>query len=313
MQFSIQEVLDILRDEQYRCEASTPCIITNAATLVDASENSLVWIKPGNEKHKQISDLKASLIICNEEAFEKIGLKPGRSYIMVKEPKRIFSKIVNKLFIRRPKPGVHPTAFIHPEAKIGKDCSIGPFSYIGKCTIGEGSTVYGNCYLYDNVHIGSEVVIHAGVVIGSDGFGYAKNKEGEAEKFPHIGGVVIGDRVEIGSNTCIDRGALGNTIVKDGVKIDNLVHVAHNVVIGENAFITANAMIAGSTTIGSGAWIAPSASLLQQLNIGKNSTVGAGAVVTKNVPEGEVWTGVPARPLKEFLTLQKKMKEGLSS
>jgi len=142
-------------------------------------------------------------------------------------------------------------------------------------------------------------MIHAGAVIGSDGFGYTRNEEGLVEKFPHMGGVVIEDDVEIGANTCIDRGALGNTFIGRSVKIDNLVHIAHNVVIEENSFIIANAMIAGSVQIGKNAWIAPSASVLQQLKIGDNALVGVGSVIRENVPANETWAGVPARKIEK--------------
>jgi UDP-3-O-[3-hydroxymyristoyl] glucosamine N-acyltransferase len=152
-------------------------------------------------------------------------------------------------------------------------------------------------------------MIHAGSVIGADGFGYSRNDDGELEKFPHIGSVVIEDRVEIGSNTSVDRGTLSNTVIREGAKIDNFVHVAHNVVIGKHAAVIAHAMIGGSTEIGDYGWIAPSAALMNGLHIGKGATVGLGAVVTKNIPDNETWAGVPAMPLKEFVAIQKKMKE----
>jgi len=118
------------------------------------------------------------------------------------------------------------------------------------------------------------------------------------ERFPHIGGVQIEDDVEIGANTCIDRGTLGNTRIRKGAKIDNLVHIAHNVDVGENTAIIANAMIAGSTKIGANTWIAPSACLRDAINIGKDATVGLAALVTKDIPDGELWAGFPARKIR---------------
>lgn len=135
-----------------------------------------------------------------------------------------------------------------------------------------------------------------------------RNEKGELEKFPHLAGVIIEDNVDIGSNTSIDRGALSDTIIRQGAKIDNLVHIAHNVIVGRHSTIIANAMIAGSTKIGDFSWVAPSASVLQQLTIGTRVTIGVGSVVTKNVPDEETWTGVPARPLKEFVAIQNKLK-----
>lgn len=308
MEFSLQSIIDVLSGEPYSLKGREACIITNAATLQEASDDSVVWIKPGKAKTINLHEVRAALLICNEETYEQLPKKDNRSYLLVEEPKRIFSKIVNQLFVHLPQPQIHPAAFVHPEAIIGKDCYIGPFTYLDKCIVGNNTIIYGHCYIYDKVIIGDNCIIHAGVVIGSDGFGYAKDENGAVEKFPHIGGVIIGNRVEIGANSCIDKGALGNTQIQDGAKIDNLVHVAHNVIVGENAFLIANAMIGGSTVIEKGAWIAPSASVLQQLTIGANAIIGVGAVVTKNVPADETWTGSPAKPLQEFLALQKKIK-----
>ena len=143
----------------------------------------------------------------------------------------------------------------------------------------------------------------------SNGFGYSRNEEFEFEKFPHVGGVIIEDNVEIGANTCIDRGALGNTVIKTGTKIDNLVHIGHNCVIGKHCAIIANSMLGGSVVIKDYSWIAPSASILNQLSIGEKVTIGLGSVVNKSVPDGETWMGVPAKPLKEFADIQKAMKK----
>ncbi|MFA6455573.1 MAG: UDP-3-O-(3-hydroxymyristoyl)glucosamine N-acyltransferase, partial [Bacteroidota bacterium] len=167
----------------------------------------------------------------------------------------------------------------------------------------------GQCYIYDNVRIGKNVIIQAGAVIGGDGYGYSRNDKGEFEKFPHVGAVLIEDDVEIGANTCVDRGTLGNTIIREGAKIDNLVHIAHNVTVGKHAAVIAQSMIGGSTVIGDYGWIAPSASLMNGIKIGSKVTVGLGAVVTKNIPDGETWAGVPAQPLRDFVSIQKKLKE----
>ena len=304
MSYTIQSALATLGKEAYRLEGNRSVIFTNAATLSNANKESIVWIKPG----VNLAEFNAAVIVCNNYTYESIEKSNKSAFLVVSEPKRIFSIIVNELLVQKLKPGIHPTAYVHPEAIIGEDCYIGPFTYIGKAEIGSKTVVHGHCHIYDGIRIGRNSIIHAGVVLGSDGFGYSKNEDGTVEKFPHIGSVVIGDNVEIGANTCVDRGALGDTVIHSGAKIDNLVHVAHNVVVGEGAFLIANAMIGGSTHIGNGVWIAPSASLLQQLTIGANATIGVGAVVTKNVPANETWTGSPARPLQEFLAMQKKIK-----
>lgn len=311
MSFTLAQILAQLQDEVTEVKEAGPAVlVSNALTLEEANPESLVWIKPGNSAAlEKLATASAALVICDEATYQA-ALSKGihKTCLLVKEPKRIFSKLVNRLFVQLPSPGVHPTAFVDPGAVIGKNCYIGPFCYVGKAQIGDHTILHGHCHIYDKVTIGKDCIIHGGVVIGSDGFGYSRDEAGNVEKFPHIGGVVIGNNVEIGSNTCVDRGALGNTIIHDGVKIDNLVHVAHNVVLHENAFIIANAMLGGSTVVGKAAWVAPSASILQQLHIGENATIGVGAVVTKNIPAGETWTGMPARPLQEFLNMQKKIK-----
>jgi UDP-3-O-[3-hydroxymyristoyl] glucosamine N-acyltransferase len=244
-----------------------------------------------------ISTTKAPLIIC---AFDfDTSPYPNKVFLKTTDPRLTFLRLVDNLFTPKLQWGIHPTAVIHPEAIIHPNTFIDAFVRIGKCTIGEGTAIYGHCYLYDGVTIGKNVWIHAGTVIGADGFGYQRNEFGELEKFPHIGGVVIEDNVEIGANTCIDRGGLGNTIIREGSKIDNLVHIAHNVEVGKHSLVIASAMVGGSTKIGERAWIAPCAALLNGITVGNDSTIGMGAVVTKNVPDNEVWAGVPAKPIEK--------------
>ena len=144
--------------------------------------------------------------------------------------------------------------------------------------------------------VGNNIKISPGVVLGSEGFGYSVTKKG-IEKFPHFGGVVIGDNVDIGANTCIERGALGDTIIGSGTKIDNLVHIAHNAEIGKNCLIVALSGIGGSCIIGDGVYIGFGATIKNGVRIGRGATVGMGAVVLKNIPDNEIWVGNPARKL----------------
>ncbi len=194
--------------------------------------------------------------------------------------------------------GIHPTAIIHPEAIISEKIFVGPNTVIGKCVIGDETIIYGNCYIFDNTTIGKNVTIMPNTTIGGTGYGYEKNEENEFELFPHIGGVQIENNVDIGANTCIDRGTLGNTIIGSGSKIDNLVHIAHNVAIGKNCAIIAHSMIGGSTIINDNSWVAPSSCLRDGISIGKNSIVGLGAVVVKTIPENETWIGNPAKKIE---------------
>jgi UDP-3-O-[3-hydroxymyristoyl] glucosamine N-acyltransferase len=228
-----------------------------------------------------------------------------KNFILVENPKLIYQRIVEKLFHKRALNGIHPTSVIHPKALIGINVNIGPFTYIGEVSIGDNAYIYGNVYIYDNVVIGNNVVIQAGTVIGSDGFGLTRNENREFENFPHIGGVIIEDNVEIGANTTIDRGTLGNTILMQGSKIDNLVHIAHNVEIGKHSAVVANSMVAGSTKIGNYCWVAPSASLRDRIHIPSESTIGMGAVVTKSILQPGTYTGNPAKELSEIVSIQK--------
>lgn len=161
--------------------------------------------------------------------------------------------------------------------------------------IGEGTKIYSNVSIYKGVKIGKNCTVHAGTVIGADGFGYEQDVDGAWFKIAHLGGVIIGDNVEIGANSCIDRGTLGDTIIESGVKIDNLVHIAHNVLIKKNAMIIANSMIAGSVVIGEGAWIAPSSSIREGKKIGTKALVGLGSVVVKDVESEKIVMGNPAK------------------
>ncbi len=285
-------------------------VVTNVATAENVDNGSLDWVNPLKEdKSGYLLRSKAKVILCEHDVPTDALDLTNKCIIHVSNPKLTFIRIANHFFNNSELSGIHPTAVIHPEAIISEHSYIGPNTYIGKCKIGKRIIIHGNCYLYDNTTIGDYVTIHAGTVIGADGFGYQRNESGEFEKFPHIGGVIIGNNVDIGSNTSIDRGALGNTIIEDGAKIDNLVHIAHNVRVGKHSAVIANTMVGGSTVIGAYSWVAPSVALRDQIQIGDHSTVGMGAVVTKSIPDGETWTGSPAKPLADFLEQQKKIKQ----
>jgi UDP-3-O-[3-hydroxymyristoyl] glucosamine N-acyltransferase len=281
----------------------------NVKPVLEADEDSLVFIASGRADAQTLAQrTRARIIICDPAVD---ALAPGlaeKIFVVVANPKLVFAGIVNALFVERPAWGIHSTATVDPAANVHDDVYIGPFAYVGKADIGSGTFIYGHVHIYDGVRIGKNVVIHAGTIIGADGFGYLRAEDGSVTSFPHVGGVEIEDDVEIGANTCIDRGSLGNTTLRRGAKIDNLVHIAHNVVVGRNAFVIANAMVGGSTVLGDGSWISPSATLRDGIRIGRDATVGLGAVVTKDVPDAEVWAGTPARPMAELIAVQNKLK-----
>lgn len=237
--------------------------------------------------------------------------------IFTKNPKYAFMlalRLVEKEARPLPPGGVHPSAVISPLATLGKDVHVGPLSviedgaavaagahigpqcYIGRnVKIGAKTRLYPGVKIMDACEIGIEVIIHAGAVIGSDGYGYISPR-GTHEKIPQLGKVIVQDQVEIGANTTIDRAALEATIIGGGTKIDNLVHIAHNVKIGKHCLIIAQAGIAGSTVIGSGAIIAGQAGVSDHLTIGDNTVVMAKTGVMANLGPNEIVFGHTARP-----------------
>lgn len=283
--------------------------LINITDLTNACEGSLIWVASNNNNALEvIKSTKATYIICGENVDSTVAFE-DKLIIRVKNPRLFFIQILNDFLELLPKVSeIHSTAVIDSESIIGKNVSIGANSVIGKCEIGDDTIIGANVTIYDRCIIKKRVKINSGTVIGADGFGYHKLDDGTLLKFPHIGSVLIEDDVEIGANTCIDRATLGLTHLKKGVKIDNLVHIAHNVIIGENSTIIALSMIGGSTRIGDNTWIAPSVALRDGLIIGADCMIGMGSIVTKNVPDGETWLGNPAKNLHEFLELQKKLK-----
>lgn len=181
---------------------------------------------------------------------------------------------------------------IHPTARIGRNVVIGRGVHIGA-----GTVIYHNAVIGDEVVIGQGCVIKSCAVVGEEGFGFERDAQGKAVRLPHIGTVVIGDAVEVGSLTTVCRGTLGDTILRNGCKIDDHVHIAHNVDVGEDAFVIACAEVSGGVKIGPRAWIAPNASVLNQLTIGADAVIGLGGVVLKSVPDGTVVVGNPAKQL----------------
>jgi UDP-3-O-[3-hydroxymyristoyl] glucosamine N-acyltransferase len=282
-------------------------------TFSDADESSLVWISPWKKNHEEIiQNTKARLIICSLNTKLNRKLSGEKLLIKVENPKLTLIRILEKLYSPKAEYGIHTSSVIHRDAKINKNVYIGPFTYIGKCEIDEGTIIHGHCYIFDNVKIGKNVSVNAGTIIGSEGFGYELNEKSEYEKFIHIGGVEIHDNVDIGANTTVVRGALANTIIGEGTKIDNLVHIGHNAIIGKHCIITANNMVGGSVRIEDYSWLGPSSSTLNQLTLAKNSYAGLGSVITKNLPSNEVWAGNPARPISDLKKLQDKFRELLS-
>jgi UDP-3-O-[3-hydroxymyristoyl] glucosamine N-acyltransferase len=285
-------------------------IITGISGIKEAKEGDITFL--ANPKYFPLTrSTKASAIITSPDVVN--STKP---IIRTENPSLAFAKVVGLVApnnIRHPK-GIHPTAIIAKSAKIGKNVAVGPYTIIeDNVEIGNNTIIYGGCYIghhtqigeeclvYPNVsvreriEIGSKVIIHSGAVIGSDGFGFATVK-GVQEKIPQIGTVVIEDDVEIGANVTIDRARFDKTIIGKGTKIDNLVQIAHNVIIGKNCIIVAQTGISGSTNLGEGVILAGQAGVVGHITIGDGAIVAAQAGVTKSVPARTKVSGYPAKP-----------------
>ena len=312
---SIGEIVTFLKAEDsllQLVEEVHRTVIHRPAPIAEAVAGEVSFCGATARNPQQLLDrTRASLLIIDRGiAFDEKRLaESGVQAVVLRDNARLdFMRVVDK-FLARPRPqGIHRRAVISPLAKIASDVYIGPLCTVGEAEIGGGTIIHAGVHIYDGVRIGRNVTIHSGCVIGADGFGFERNEAGELEKFPHIGGVVIEDDVEICALTHVARGTVGDTLIGQGTKIDAFVHVGHNIRIGKHCVIASQAML-GADMIGDLSWIAPSACLRDRIAIGSRVTVGLGAVVTKDVPDGTTVMGAPARPIEE----QKRLLRRLSA
>ena len=269
---------------------------------------------------RQVAESRAGAFLV---AAELEGHVSGSPRVVVEDPYPAMRSVLERFFPAESRPAVvHATAVVGRRVRLGSGVRIDPYVVVGDgVTIGNDTLVGAHCVLgagtsigdrsrlhphvvtYEGTSIGSNVVLHAGVRIGSDGFGYTTS-EGEHHKMPQVGRAVVEDGAEIGANTTIDRGSLGDTVVGRGVKIDNLVQIAHNVRVGAGTLIAALVGIAGSTRIGRGAWLGGRASAINHLDIGDGARVTFGSTVTRDVASQETVSGYPARPHRDHLRSQ---------
>ena len=315
--------------------------ITKIAPPLLADEHTLA-LALGEEEIENLSKTKA------HAALVPLGVNiDGFSTIEVERPRLAMMKLIT-MFYEAPQTneGIHPTAVIHPEAKVGKNVSIGPNVVLAKgASVGDNTTILANCYIGNNakvgaecffhpgvnigdrVQIGDKCILHHGVSLGADGFSFVTEnpnnieqarKEGEIKdtqaehiifKINSLGSVIVGNNVEIGANTTIDRGTIENTVIGDNTKIDNLVMIGHNCKIGKGCMIVSQVGIAGSCEIGDRVVLAGQAGLADHIKIGNDSIIAAQAGVTKSFPEKSIVVGAPAVPRKEFIKQLKIMKD----
>ncbi|MDT0293723.1 UDP-3-O-(3-hydroxymyristoyl)glucosamine N-acyltransferase [Mesonia ostreae] len=326
--YSISEINTILKGELI---GDTTQKIEAPEEIRKANSNQITFI--GSKKYEKFwADSKASAALVSANS----DLLPGdkRAFIKVKNVDLAMAKIL-ELF-NPPAPvfdtDIHPTAVVHETAKIGEGCQIGANCYVGKdVELGKEVTLYPNVCVFDETTIGSNTIVwsgtiirerciigshcifHTNVSIGADGFGYRPSDDGKAlVKIPQIGNVIIGHYVEIGANSCVDRAKFSSTIIGDGCKIDNLVQVAHNSIMGRSCIMAGHSGLAGSVTLGDGVVIGGSASIKDHTTINSGATVGAGSGVMNDVEAGKTVLGYPAQDardmLKQWVAIRKFMK-----
>jgi UDP-3-O-[3-hydroxymyristoyl] glucosamine N-acyltransferase len=265
-----------------------------------------------------VDDSQAGALLVSSELADTVPT--DRSCVIVPDPRHALPRLLEHFHPSSDRqPGIHPTAVIGSDVRLGERAQIGPFAVIGdRASLGDDVTIgphacvgadvrlgdrtvlHPHVVLYPGVTVGTDVILHAGVRLGVDGFGYV-TVDGENRKVPQVGGCIIEDHVEIGANACVDRGSIGDTRIGAGTKLDNLVHIAHNVQLGEMCLFAAGVGIAGSTRMGKGVVFAGHAGAIDHLEIGDGAVAAAKAAVTQDVGPGEIVMGNPARPRREFL------------
>ena len=296
MQFTAKQIADFIGG---RVEGNENATVSTFAKIEEGKEGAITFLS--NPKYTPyIYETKASIVLINENV--QLEKPVSATLIRVKNAYECVAKLLQMYAASLPKKtGIHPLAFVSESAQIGKDVYIGPFTFVGEgVKIGDGSIINPNVTIYDGCQIGKNVTIHAGSVIGADGFGFAPNTEGY-EKIPQLGIVIIEDNVEIGANTCIDRSTMGQTVIHKGVKLDNLIQVAHNCEIGENTVMSAQVGMAGSTKIGSWCMVGGQAGFAGHIHVADKTMVGAQCGVISNTKgNGENLIGSPAMDPKDF-------------
>ncbi len=305
MEFTAKQIAEYV---QGRVEGNENATINTFAKIEDGKEGAISFLSNPKYIH-YIYETKSSIVLINEDV--ELEKPVQTTLIRVKNAYECVARLLQLYESMKPKKtGVDPLAFVAPSAKIGKNVYIGPFTFIGEnVQIGDDTRIYPNVTIYDGCQIGQRVTIHAGTVIGADGFGFAPNAAGY-EKIPQIGIVIIEDDVEIGANTCIDRSTMGQTVIHKGVKLDNLIQVAHNCEIGENTVMSAQVGLAGSTKIGAWCMVGGQAGFSGHIKIADKTFIGAQSGVISNTKgNGEQLIGAPAIDPKIFFKAQAVMKK----
>ncbi len=316
MEFTAATIAGFLKGE---IEGNPDIKVNTIAKIEEGQEGALSFLS--NPKYEHYIYTTASSVILVNRSFIPSG-KISATLIRVDNAYEAFASLLQLVDQARPrKKGIHPAAIIESTAKIGTDVYIGPFVYIGEnCIVSDGCSIYPQVYIGDNTRlginciinpgvkiyhdcvIGQGCIIHAGTVVGSDGFGFAPQSENEYMKIPQLGNVVLEDFVELGANVTIDRATMGSTIIHKGVKLDNLIQIGHNVEVGDNTVIAAQTGIAGSTKVGKNCMVGGQVGFAGHIRITNNTKIGAQAGILSDInEENKAFIGSPAFDIKQYM------------
>ncbi len=316
MEFSAEQIAGILQGEII---GDKSIVVKGLAKIEEGVEGALSFLS--NPKYEEyIYTTKSSICIVNNSFTPSKPLPETLTLIKVEDAYACFAKLLEVYSnLSKKLPEIEQPSFIHSSAEIGESLFLGAFAYIGKnakigsnviihpnvvigenVKIGDNTTIHPGVTVYQDCVIGANCIIHAGTVIGADGFGFAPNEKGEFQKVPQIGNVIVEDFVEIGSNCSIDRATMGSTIIRQGVKIDNLCQIAHNVEVGQNSAMAAQVGIAGSAKIGERVMIGGQAGISGHLHIADDTKIVAQSGIPSTVKKAETLMGSPGIPLEDF-------------
>jgi len=317
MEFTAEQIAGLLNGV---VEGNQETIVNKVSKIEEGESQSLSFLANlAYEDHLYTTN--ASIVIVNKDLNLKTPVKDSCTLIRVDDAYVAFTKLLEAYNQSKAvKTGVEKQTFISDSASVGNDLYLGAFAYIGDdAEIGDNVKIYPHAYIGDNVKIGDNTIIfsgvkiyheciigkdcilHAGAVIGSDGFGFAPNDKNSYDKIPQIGNVIIEDDVEIGPNNCIDRATMGSTVIKKGVKTDNLVHIAHNVVVGENTVLAGQTGISGSSKVGKNCMTGGQVGITGHITVGDNVKIAGQSGVSKSIKDNQVLQGSPAFSYSDYM------------
>ena len=314
MEFTAKQIADFLQGE---VEGNPDVKVNNFAKIEEGKPGTLAFLSNPKYTH-YIYDTKADIVLVNADFKAEKEIKA--TLIRVANSYEALAKLLELVEKSKPsKVGIEPMSYVAPSAKMGKEVYVAGFAYVGEnvvvgdnskvfphvfigedVVIGNNVTLYSGVKIYAGCKIGDNSIIHAGAVIGSDGFGFAPQADGSYHKIPQMGNVVIEKNVEIGANTVIDRAVMDSTIIREGVKLDNLIQIAHNVEIGKHTVIASQSGVSGSTKIGKNCVFGGQVGLAGHLKVGNNVKLGAQSGIMKNLKENSELIGSPAIPIRDW-------------